>query len=73
MDSRGSNVLRESLRLYVKSGIASFGTSVLNKENYVESAMEGTNVLQEENDKGISLGMPMHHQEEESDEEKTRR
>jgi hypothetical protein len=28
--------------------------------------MEGTNVLSKENDKEISLGMPMLHQEEES-------
>jgi hypothetical protein len=35
-------------------------SSALNIVNYVESAMEGTNVLQEEDDKSITLVMHMH-------------
>jgi hypothetical protein len=45
-------------------------TNASNKGNYVESSMEGTNVLREENDKGIMLGVSMHQQKEESDDEK---
>ena len=70
MYSRGSSMVRESLLMYVKSLNLPPCTNALNKGNYVESAMEGTNVLQEEGDKRISLGMPMNPQEEESDEEK---
>ena len=64
-----SKDILDSVLMYVKSSNLPPCTNALNKGNYVESATEGTNVLQEENDKRISLGMPMHHQEEESDEE----
>lgn len=62
MYSRGSSMIRESLLRYAKSLNLPPCTNALNKGNYVESAMKGINVLQEENDKGISLEIPMHPQ-----------
>ena len=43
---------------------------VMDYAKNILAAMESTNVLQKEDDKSLSLGMPMHPQEEGSDEEK---
>ena len=49
-----SKDILDSFLMYVKSLNLPPCTNALNKGNYVESAMEGTNVLQEEDDKSIS-------------------
>ena len=68
--SYDARVINDSLHMYMKSLNISICTKALDERNYDESAMESTNVLQEEDHKEISLGMPKQPQEEEVSAEK---
>ena len=61
----GTKMAENSLLMHLKEFELLMGTNALNER----SAMDSTNVLQEEDDKSLSLGRPMHTQEDESDEE----